>query len=72
MIPAGYLIFLGKMNFFLVLFFSILGSLAGALINYYLAFWLGRKAANKLIEKYRKIFFLSHKSIEKSEKYFAD
>jgi len=71
LIPAGYLIFQGKMNFYLVFLASIIGSLLGAFINYYLALFLGRKTAEKLADKYGKFLFISKESIEKSEKYFA-
>ena len=43
MIPAGYLVYKGEMNMYLVILFGILGSLAGALFNYYLAIKFGRK-----------------------------
>src|SRR3989344_1020611 len=43
MIPAGALIATGQMTFFGVFFAGLLGSLAGALINFFLAFYLGRK-----------------------------
>ncbi|MDP1558578.1 MAG: DedA family protein [Nitrosomonas sp.] len=42
MIPAGYLAFKGEMHIMLVIPCGILGSLVGALINYYLAIKLGR------------------------------
>lgn len=71
LIPAGVLISQGKMSFFLVFLVGVLGSLAGALINYYLALHLGRKLTNKLILKYGKILFLDSKTLTKSENYFA-
>lgn len=70
LIPAGVLIYQGKMNFWLVLFFGILGSLAGALINYYLAFYLGRKGIHKLLNKYEKVFFINEESLNKSDRFF--
>jgi membrane protein DedA with SNARE-associated domain len=70
LIPAGYLIYEGKLNFWLVLIASILGSLFGALINYYLAKTLGRKVAHTLITKYGKWFLLSTKSLDNSGEYF--
>lgn len=70
LIPAGVLIAQNQMSFTLVLTASILGSLFGALINYFLAFYLGRKTILKLIQKYGKIFFIDEIKIKKSEKFF--
>lgn len=70
MIPAGVLVSQGKMNIFLVLFFGILGSLAGALINYFISISLGRRVISKLVNKYGKIFLIDECSIAKSESFF--
>lgn len=42
MIPAGYLAQQGKMKFLLVILFGIIGSVLGALFNYYVGYKLGR------------------------------
>src|SRR3989338_5219058 len=70
MIPAGALIAAGQMTFFGVFFAGLLGSLAGALINFFLAFYLGRRTINFLILKYGKIFLLGKKGLERSDIYF--
>ena len=54
LIPAGVAIKQGLMNPYYALLAGTCGSLAGALINYYLAFFLGRK----LVLKYGKYLFL--------------
>ncbi len=69
-IPAGYLAFQGKMSIPWIIIAGIIGSILGALINYYLALYLGRKATNKIIKKYGKIFLISNKTIAQSESYF--
>jgi len=70
MIPAGWLVATGQMSFILALSVGVLGSLVGALFNYYLAFYLGRKAVSKLVSQYGKLFFIDENSIEKSERFF--
>jgi len=72
LIPQGALVAQGSLSFVGVLIAAILGSLLGAFINYYLALHLGRRAVNHLVSKYGKIFFLTHESLLKSEKYFEN
>jgi len=66
MIPAGYLAFKGEMNIYLAIGVGILGSVTGALFNYYLAMKFGRK----FLLKYGKYFFLKEDSLDKLERFF--
>jgi len=68
LIPAGYLAFSGKMDISLILLSGVLGSLVGALINYYLAFFMGRK----FLEKYGNYFFISQETLKKMDNYFKN
>jgi len=70
LIPAGVLIAKGELSFFLVLIVSVLGSVLGALINYTLAFFVGRTAVDALVSKYGKFFFVTKKGLARSEKLF--
>lgn len=70
--PAGVLIHRGEMSFALVLTAAILGSLLGAFINYFLAFYLGRSAVNKLIFKYGSFFLINKNNVIKSESFFKN
>jgi len=70
LVPAGALVSQGQMNFLMVLFLGILGSLIGACINYFLAFFLGRATVDLLLDKYGKFLFLSRKNLEKTDVYF--
>jgi len=67
MIPAGYLAFKGEMNVYLVVIVGILGSVLGALFNYYLALYFGRK----FILKYGKYVFIKEETLDKLEAFFT-
>ncbi len=67
MIPAGYLAYQGEMNLYIVIVVGILGSVAGALLNYYLAMYLGKK----IILKYGKYFFIKEETLDKLDTFFA-
>jgi membrane protein DedA with SNARE-associated domain len=67
LIPAGVLVAGGSMNFSALLATCVLGSVFGALIMYYLAYFLGRRGFNKLVTK---VPFISQSHLERSEKYF--
>ena len=66
MIPAGYLVFQGKMNIFLAFFAGTFGSLMGAIFNYYLCYFFGRS----LIEKYGKYVGINDNKMQKFESFF--
>lgn len=68
MIPAGYLAYKGEMNIYIIMLLGILGSLCGALFNYYFALKFGRR----FLLKYGKYFFVSHETIEKTEVFFKN
>lgn len=66
MIPAGYLVDKGELDMFLVMVTSILGTIGGSYLNYFIAANYGRN----LIIKYGKYFFMNQKKINKMEEYF--
>ncbi|MFK5976277.1 MAG: DedA family protein [Sulfurovum sp.] len=66
MIPAGYLAYQGEMNIYMVIAMGILGSITGALFNYYLAMKFGRV----FIIRYGKYFFIKEETLNKLEKFF--
>ena len=68
LIPAGYLAYQGQMELSLIFISALLGSMLGAFINYFLAFFVGRA----FLLRYGKYFFISHDTLLKMEKYFAN
>jgi len=59
--------------FFIPVFIaSLLGSLFGAAINYFLALYLGRKSTEFMIDKYGRFFFVTRDSLRKSDNYFKE
>jgi membrane protein DedA with SNARE-associated domain len=66
MIPAGYLVQQGRMNFPVSLLCGVTGSIAGAYFNYFLALWLGRP----FLLKYGKYAGVSREKFLKVDDYF--
>jgi len=65
--PAGYLASKGEMNLGIVIAAGILGSILGALFNYWIAVRFGRS----FFRKYGKYFFVSEASLDKADAFFA-
>lgn len=69
--PAAWKAAQGEMDFFLIIFLSTAGCVLGALINYTLAKFLGRKIIYSLVEtKAAHMLLLNREHIEKSESFF--
>ena len=66
MIPAGYLVYTGQMNLYLAFGAGTLGSLAGAIFNYYLCYFFGRA----FILKYGKYIGITDEKMAKFENFF--
>jgi len=66
MIPAGYLAHKGEMNMALVIGAGILGSWLGALVNYYIAVYLGRP----FLMRWGKYMLIDEKKLIKVEDFF--
>ncbi len=67
MIPAGYLASKGEMNLYAAIFTGVMGSVAGALFNY----WLARRYGRPFLQRYGRYFFLDERTLEKLERFFT-
>jgi membrane protein DedA with SNARE-associated domain len=63
---AGYLVYSGVMNFALALLVSTVASLAGALVDYYLAFFLGRPFVVSMLKGFR----VNPRALDRAEGWF--
>lgn len=66
MLPAGYLVHQGKLNFWLVLLASIFGTVGGAYFNY----WLAKRYGRDLFIRYGKYFMMTPAKMAKLERFF--
>ncbi len=66
MVPAGYLVHQGKMEFLPVFLSSTIGTVGGAYLNYYIA----RRFGRPLIVRFQKYFFLNAKKLAKLDIFF--
>jgi membrane protein DedA with SNARE-associated domain len=70
--PAAWKAAEGDLNIYLVVLFSSLGALIGALFNYYFAFFLGRSVVYRFAEsKVGRLMLLSKTGVENAEAYFV-
>ena len=67
MVPAGYLASKGEMNIYIAIGAGIIGSLAGAVFNYFLAVKYGRA----FLSKYGKYVLVKEETLQKMEDFFA-
>jgi membrane protein DedA with SNARE-associated domain len=66
LVPAGYLAAKGEMSFPMILLASLLGSLTGALVNYFGAMLIGRS----LLLRYGRYFFVSPSTMQRMDRFF--
>ena len=63
----------GSMNIFLVIVFATIGADLGALVNYYLARWLGRPIIYRFADsRIGHMCLIDRASVEKAEQFFRD
>lgn len=69
--PAAWMANNGTLNIFWVVIVATLGADAGALINYYLAYFLGRPVIYRLADtRWAKLLLIDRAAVEKSEGFF--
>lgn len=67
MVPAGYLVQQGVMNFWIVLFASITGTLSGSLLNY----WIAHRFGRRFLGAYGKYMFFGTEKMRKLDQFFG-
>tara|TARA_B100001029_G_scaffold124862_1_gene104062 strand:- start:692 stop:1336 length:645 start_codon:yes stop_codon:yes gene_type:complete len=67
---GGYLVYQGYLNFVIVTFFGLLGTVAGAIPWYYLGKLLNEKKISQFIQKKGRFSGITKKDIEKSRFWF--
>jgi membrane protein DedA with SNARE-associated domain len=66
MVPAGIYAYLGNLNIYLIILLGTIGSVFGALVNYFIGYHFGRR----YLLKNKKIFFINITHLEKTEQFF--
>lgn len=66
--PAGFLAARGQMSLLLVIGSGILGSILGALFNY----WLSLRFGRPFFLRFGRYFLVSEKTIDRADRFFAD
>lgn len=71
--PAAYIaVSRGDMNIFIIVVMATLGALCGAVINYFLAMWIGRPLVYRFADsRVGHACFITPEKVKKAEDYFA-
>jgi len=69
---AGFLVGLGKLNFWLVVVLGGLGNLTGSLAAYALGYWGQETVVRKLVKKYGKYLLITYEEVEQAERWFRN
>jgi len=67
---AGFLVGLGKLNFWLVVLVGSLANLSGSLLAYALGYWGQEKFVRQLIKKYGKYLLITYEEVATAERWF--
>ena len=69
--PAAYMAAAGELNIYLVVFFATLGADLGAIVNYYLALWVGRPIIYRFAaSRIGHMLLIDEAGVEKAETFF--
>ena len=68
--PAGFLAAQGRMNAWIALASGLLGSLLGALFNYWLAVYLGRPLLHRFLNRFGRMLLLPKDGLDRAERSF--
>lgn len=67
---AGFLVGLGKLNFWLIVIVGSLANLLGSLLAYALGYWGQEKFVRQLVKKYGKFLLITYDEVETAERWF--
>ncbi len=67
MIPVGYLVHQGKMEYFSVMAASVGGTVAGS----YFCYWLAQRLGRGVLLRYQRFLFITEEKLDKLEAFFA-
>jgi len=67
---AGFLVGLGKLNFWLVVLAGGVGNLVGSLLAYALGYWGQERFVRRLVKKYGKYLLITYEEVETAERWF--
>ena len=71
--PAIFLVLNGNLDLSLVIAFATLGCILGAMFNYLLSYYLGRKIIYAMASsKWARIFFVTPAKVQNAEEYFVN